>query len=404
MRETTMSTHLRIVLAAAIGLILLLLGWPATDGQPAKQKAPAAEFECRFAATPIKINGKGTDPAWKNAQTIDNFYLPWLGDKARPGEDEDQGETALGPRVPLLLRRHGGHRPLRRRQGARRQALEQRRLRAVLQAGRRQAGLLRIPGQPGRGGARLFLPRRGAGGFDRFKNDGDFHVDAKVNLRGTLNNWTDKDDGWSVEGKIPWTDFLTTGGRPEPGEKWKFALCRYDYSVDFEGPELSTCAPLTKPNFHQFEDYATLRFVGPEKTQRSRAGSTSIPLTTSQGHRLPRPPPPYPGRARLSRHADELPAHHRPHSRLRSAARHLPAIAATGDDDDPPHEGRSQVKAWELWLDSADTVYQIEFHPKLAENGYVYIGSNGAAIRQERRRRQEEDAHHPLHDGDEAAV
>ena len=158
-----------------------------------------------------------------------------------PGEDQDQGEIALGSRVPLFLRRHGRQRPFRRHQGAQRQALEQRRLRIVLQARRRQAGLLRIPGQSGRGSARLFMPRRGAGGFDRFKNDTKFHVDAKVSLRGTLNNWADKDDGWSVEGRIPWTDFLKTGGRPGPGEKWKFALCRYDYSVDFEGPEISTC-------------------------------------------------------------------------------------------------------------------------------------------------------------------
>src|SRR6185436_7831771 len=28
--------------------------------------------------TPIKITGKGTDPAWKNAQTIDKFTVPWL--------------------------------------------------------------------------------------------------------------------------------------------------------------------------------------------------------------------------------------------------------------------------------------------------------------------------------------
>ena len=57
-----------------------------------------------------------------------------------------------------------------------------------------------------------------------------------------------------------------TGGRPKGDEKWKFALCRYDYSVDFEGPELSTCAPLKTnpfPNFHFFEDYAPLKFVGP---------------------------------------------------------------------------------------------------------------------------------------------
>src|SRR5437016_5861445 len=88
--------------------------------------------------------------------------------------------------------------------------------------------------------------------------DGPITIDAKVILDGTLNRWQGKDKGWSVEGRIPWKDFFRTGGRPAIDERWKFALCRYDYSVDFEGPELSTCAPLNSqnhPDFHRFEDY-----------------------------------------------------------------------------------------------------------------------------------------------------
>jgi hypothetical protein len=111
----------------------------------------------------------------------------------------------------------------------------------------------------------MYLPRRGAGGYRRFKKDGEFHVEAKVRLQGTLNNWRDKDVGWSVEGRIPWRDFAPTGGRPAADARWKFSLCRYDYSVDFEGPETSTCAPLKVSSFHQHEDFATLRFVGPKQ-------------------------------------------------------------------------------------------------------------------------------------------
>src|SRR5262249_16382721 len=96
-------------------------------------------------------------------------------------------------------------------------------------------------------------------------------------------------------GRIPWTDFMKTGGRPERGEKWKFALCRYDYSVDFEGPELSTCAPLTKRDFHAFEDYATLTFVGPGKAPKGQQGKLEkfLPLTTSKVTGFPDGPTPY---------------------------------------------------------------------------------------------------------------
>ena len=109
--------------------------------------------------------------------------------------------------------------------------------------------------------------------------DKDEGWSVEVQLRGTLNRWQDKDEGWSVEDRIPWRDFLRTGGRPAIDERWKFALCRYDFSVDFEGPELSTCAPLKsqeQPDFHHHEDYATLMALGFETLwARARASLQS---------------------------------------------------------------------------------------------------------------------------------
>ena len=42
----------------------------------------AAAVECRWADTPIILDGTDDDPAWKHAQVIDAFGQPWLGDKA----------------------------------------------------------------------------------------------------------------------------------------------------------------------------------------------------------------------------------------------------------------------------------------------------------------------------------
>lgn len=64
----------------------------------------------------------------------------------------------------------------------------------------------------------MFLPRHGAGGFDRFKSDGDFDFPAAVQVNGTLNRWSDTDKGWSVEGRLAWKDFARTGGRPNPDD------------------------------------------------------------------------------------------------------------------------------------------------------------------------------------------
>src|SRR5947207_7526261 len=104
----------------------------------------------------------------------------------------------------------------------------------------------------------LFLPSRGSGGYQRFAPLTKFGMESAVKLQGTLNDPKDKDQGWTVEGRIPLSAFLASGEKPQPGAKWRFALCRYDYSVAFERVETSSTAPLTQPDFHRYEDYGEL--------------------------------------------------------------------------------------------------------------------------------------------------
>ena len=59
---------------------LLLLFTASAFAMDEKKDKP---FECRFTDGPITIDGKADEPAWKHAQVIDRFYLPWLGAKAR---------------------------------------------------------------------------------------------------------------------------------------------------------------------------------------------------------------------------------------------------------------------------------------------------------------------------------
>jgi hypothetical protein len=254
----------RILFASIPAALVLALAWSLSAGERTKQADPPTAFECRFTDKPIAITGKGTDPAWKNAQVIDRFGLPWLGAKARPAKTKT-ATRLLWDREYLYffadMEDHDLYATIKEHNGNLwfNDVIE-----LFLKPAEDKPGYYEF--QVNAAGAVLdcYFPRRNAGGFDRFKNDTTFHIDAKVALRGTLNDWTDRDDGWSAEGKIPWSDFKRTGGRPKSGAAWKFAFCRFDYSVDFEGPELSTCAPLTKASFHQFEDYATLKFVGGE--------------------------------------------------------------------------------------------------------------------------------------------
>ena len=106
------------------------------------------------------------------------------------------------------------------------------------------------------------FPRRGQGPKD-FTKAPILGNKAAVALNGTLDHPGDRDKGWTVEGRIPWTAFAPTGGKPKPGDEWRFAMCRYDYGPDGTKPVLMSSAPLTRPSFHQHEDYGKLRFEGP---------------------------------------------------------------------------------------------------------------------------------------------
>jgi len=143
-----------------------------------------------------------------------------------------------------------------------------------------------------------FYPKWDFDAITKQGNIGEFHLDARVKLHGTLNKRDDVDRGWSVEGRIPWTDLVRTGGRPDLGEKWKLNLCRYDYNKDWKEPELSCIAPISKRTlpafFHQTDDYAQLTFVGPDATTAKPFGiDKHSPLNTSTVVGFPDPPSPY---------------------------------------------------------------------------------------------------------------
>jgi hypothetical protein len=243
--------------------------WFPANTEPAEQKTeqPAPkEYECRWAGGPIQIDGKADEQAWKHAQVIDNFTVPWLGKKARPAKTATKARLLWDEQYLYFfadmvdadlyaeIKEHNG------------MCWENDVFELFFKPSEKKLGYYEFQVNAAGTILDMYLPSRGAGGYRRFKDGGDFHVEAKVILRGTLNNWQDRDEGWSVEGRIPWKDFKHTGGKPTAGAVWKFALCRYDYSKDFDAPELSTCAPLSQPNFHYYEDYLPLRFVGPKKT------------------------------------------------------------------------------------------------------------------------------------------
>ena len=340
---------------------------------------PTTAFECRWTDAPPKIDGVADDAAWKKAQQIDHFYLPWLKDSARPSK------TAT--RVKLLWDRENFYffaemddadlyADVREHDG---QAWDNDVFELFFKPADDKPGYYEFQVNAAGTVLDMFLPQRGAGGYKRFKSEGTFHVAAKVKLKGSLNKWQDKDEGWSVEGKIPWVDFLRTGGPPQPDEKWKFALCRYDYSVGIDGPELSTCAPLTAANFHRHEDYAPLQFVGPRSEHAVQPFGMKewVPLTTSHVVGSPEPPPPF----QVERTYEKLPTSWPMYMSLEPGSPRLIFIEQTRNSGPCRLMRTRRDPATCTSADDVETLleidglaYSLTFHPKFAENGFMYVG------------------------------
>jgi uncharacterized repeat protein (TIGR03806 family) len=339
-----------------------------------------ATRECRWAEGAIAIDGKAEEEAWKTAEAINKFSLPWLGEAARPAKTTTQARL-LWDRDYLyffatmedsdLYADVADHDGL---------TWENDVFELFFKPADDKPGYFEFQVNAAGTTMDMFLPRRGSGGYRRFKSDGMFHVEAQVSLDGTLNRWQDDDRGWAVEGRIPWTDFLRTGGRPADGEEWKFALCRYDYSVAFEGPELSTCAPLrsSPPDFHHHEDYAALRFIGPAKRASLNPRSTDPfqPVATSRVVGSPDPAPPY----RAQRALPELQLSFPVFLMNEPGTRRLWVI------DQPYSYGPTRIARTtgkpasgelETLLQMEEGIaYSLVFHPAFEQNGYVFLGAN----------------------------
>jgi hypothetical protein len=253
-------------IVSPMGLLLAFVA-----GCASKEAAPAAapehppavrSAECRWMSGRIKLDGVLNETAWDKAEILRDFAVYWQDRKARSAttarllwDDDYLYYSADMEDADLFatIKEHNG------------MLFTEDVFELFFKPAENKLAYYEFEVNPLGAGMELFLPSRGAGGYGRFAALTNLGMQSAVHLDGTLNKWEDVDKGWTVEGRIPWTGFKATGGRPKAGDKWRFALCRYDYSAKFDRPELSSTAPLTQPEFHRYEDYGELTFVGPEK-------------------------------------------------------------------------------------------------------------------------------------------
>jgi uncharacterized repeat protein (TIGR03806 family) len=358
-------------------LLALALCACVASKRPTPGALPAAS-ECRWAETPPVIDGRPDDEVWKQAQVISDFRLPWLGAQAHGARAATRARLLWDRQFLYFLAEmedadlfadvteHNG------------QTWNNDVFELFFKPASDKTGYYEFQVNAANTSFEMFIPKHIAdsASLDRSRKEGVFHLESQVARRGTLNRRDDQDLGWSVEGRIPWTDFLRTGGRPAPGEEWRFALCRYDYSKDSPAPELSTSADLTEVNFHQTGRYAPLRFAGPRASGGPLAGIQFLPWKNTRLTGSPDPAPPF----RAVKTLEDVHLKFPIHLHAEPGTRDLLIITsdgtygpgqlwrvAPGDTNRPPQL---------LWK-GRGTAYGLAFHPDYARTGWLYIGYNG---------------------------
>lgn len=331
-------------------------------------------IECRWTDSAPVIDGVADESIWESAQRIDRFGLPWLKDAAARSPRSTTTARLLWDREHLYflaemqdidlyadVTEHDGR------------LWTNDVFELFFKPAQNRSGYYQFEVNAAGTAFDMFVPNRKGADFEQFAQDGSFHMETVVKLNGTLNRRDDRDTGWTVEGRIPWIDLARTGGRPVPDESWKFALCRYDYTVDVDSPELTTSAvgsSKKSPDFHRYEDYASLRFVGPKSLAERTIYGLKPYATTSRVVGSPDPPLPYRVERALPKLSISQPVAvtHEPGSKRLLVITPKTLLRTT---DDP---ATGEV---ETLLDLKSAAFSIAFHPDFASNGFMYLGHNG---------------------------
>ncbi len=217
------------------------------------------EAVCRWAARPPVLDGNLDDRCWQDAVAITQFASYWDRKTPRAGTRaylvwDDEALYYAARMTDTELRSHGTKRNDSLWDG---DVFEM-----FFKPSVAAPEYYEFQANPKALVFECYFPRRGVYPADLNKAPVLGNT-AVVRLDGTLDQSGDKDASWAVEGRIPWSAFAPTGGKPKPREEWRFALCRYDYGPEGTKPVLMSSAPLTRASFHRHEDFGGLRFEGP---------------------------------------------------------------------------------------------------------------------------------------------
>jgi hypothetical protein len=107
---------------------------------------------------------------------------------------------------------------------------------------------------------------RGGGTADRFTVTSHPGIICRSTRRGTINDPSDVDDGYTIEVAIPLKTFERAAPEgPKPGDRWKFNVCGYDFSCYREDILLFTTCDGNMKGFAEYELYPEMVFLAPDE-------------------------------------------------------------------------------------------------------------------------------------------
>lgn len=330
---------------------------------------PAIAAECRWTEAIINIDGRGDEAAWRAAPVAGELGQPWLTPPAKAAEAATI--KLLWDREWLYflaeMNDRDIHADLLERES---DTWKNDAFGLFLKPSAEHAGYYEFRFNAAGAAFEAFLPDAAAIHLPLSAEDGVIPIESRTALSGTLSRHEDTDKHWHVEGRVPWTGLLPTGGRPAPGEVWHFNCSRSNHTHGRREPELSSAAPLTKPEFHRPQEFTAIRFHGPEVKPAPRWKNERL-------HGSPEGPPKY----AAVRAWPGLPCRSAVTVAAVPGGKWMWLVDQTGGWEAP-------VTLWrfrpggdgsdaEPVLNPGEVIYSVEFHPGFAENRYVYFGANG---------------------------
>ena len=106
----------------------------------------------------------------------------------------------------------------------------------------------------------FFYPSAGRKGLpSTLEYESNLRTGAHVD--GTLNDWRDRDRGWSAQFAMPRAELAAAGIPLDENHDWTMLFGRYNYGRYLSAVELSSFPEATLQNFHHHPDYASLKLV-----------------------------------------------------------------------------------------------------------------------------------------------